>query len=241
MLCTVALRLAISKGLHRQPIPSWNLTQYERSHWSCVFWAVYCLEKHIVCQSGRPSVRRFPSALVSVVVLILMAKMINDDDINCEAPTIAPTDSTVSLFYCRTLVSLVQLSSLVAKDISSVQAFRNGPETLALTVSELDRKFAAMQNSIQPILDLSRPANRGHLPDSLSSQHVVYLQYAYFSTLLDIHTALTCPWIQDILGLTQHATLSAQIERSTQIVAQACRDAILITRHIEIDASTPLL
>lgn len=170
-----------------------------------------------------------------------MAKVINDDDINCQVPTTAPAESSVSVFYCRTLISLAQLSSLVAKNISSVQAFRNGPEALVNTVSELDRKFAAMQSSIKPILDLSGSGTRAQLPDSLGSQHVVYLQFAYFTTLLDIHTALTCPWIQNILALMQHATLGAQIERSTQIVAQACRDAILVTRHIEIDASTPLL
>jgi len=56
MLCHNALALALGKGLHRKPTPGWNLTTNERSHRNCLFWALYCLEKQIEKQSGRPSV-----------------------------------------------------------------------------------------------------------------------------------------------------------------------------------------
>ena len=57
MLCTNALGLACAKGLHRQAVSSWNLTAQESCHRNWLFWAIYCLEKHISCRSGRPSVR----------------------------------------------------------------------------------------------------------------------------------------------------------------------------------------
>lgn len=56
MLCNNALSLALGKGLHRKPTQGWNLTPAEHSLRSCLFWALYCLEKQIEKQSGRPSV-----------------------------------------------------------------------------------------------------------------------------------------------------------------------------------------
>ncbi|KAJ2905583.1 hypothetical protein MKZ38_004877 [Zalerion maritima] len=221
MLCTNALRLAVSKGLHRQLVSSWSLTQDERCHWNWVFWAAYCLEKHIVHQSGRPSI-------------------IDDDDINCQVPTVAPPSSSVNLFYCNTLIRLAQLSSLVAKRLSSVQAFRQGPEALVRTVGELNEKLVVIKRSIEPILSLSDPLDLSKLPHSVSFQQAVYLQYTYYNTVFDIHTVLTYPWSQSILGLTQHPALRTQVERSTEMVARSCRDAILATKHICIAACTPL-
>lgn len=167
--------------------------------------------------------------------------MIDDDDISCQVPTTAPPKSSVNVFYCQTLISLAKLSSLVAKKLSSVEAFRRGPETLANTVSELEEQLTAVKSSAEPILKLGAPPDHSRLPHSMSVQQVVYVQYAYFSTLFDIHTALTCPWTQNILGRTKLPKLRAQVERSTQVVALSCREAILATKHIHIDASTPLL
>lgn len=56
VLCSSALRLALAKGLHRHAVPSRNLSQHEINQRNCIFWGAYCLEKQIVCQSGRPSV-----------------------------------------------------------------------------------------------------------------------------------------------------------------------------------------
>lgn len=70
MLCANALRLAVSKGLHRQSNSAANLSHEEQTQRNLVFWAAYCLEKHIVSQSGRPSVCApplFPKNFTQVV------------------------------------------------------------------------------------------------------------------------------------------------------------------------------
>ena len=56
MLCSNAMRLACSKGLHRQPARSWNILPREVDHRHWLFWSIYCLEKQICSRSGRPSV-----------------------------------------------------------------------------------------------------------------------------------------------------------------------------------------
>lgn len=56
MFCTAAARVAQAKGLHRRPAKAWNLAAHDELHYSWLFWAIYCCEKHIAHRSGRPSV-----------------------------------------------------------------------------------------------------------------------------------------------------------------------------------------
>lgn len=55
-LCLNACVLAISTGLHRQVAPTQDLSAQEICHRSWLAWGIYCLEKLLVCRSGRPSV-----------------------------------------------------------------------------------------------------------------------------------------------------------------------------------------
>lgn len=169
-----------------------------------------------------------------------IVQAVDDDEINCQIPTAAPPGSSLNLEYCNVLIKISQLSSLVAKKLSSVRAFRMSAEFAVKSVLQLDEQLNAVKRSVQPVLDLDSPINPNQLPGSLSLKHVVYLQCAYFSTILDIHTFFSCPWGRNLLGLTPHPVLCAQAERSTQIVAETCRRAILATVHIHPDASTPV-
>lgn len=64
MICTNAARVAQAKGLHRRPANTWNLTKHDELHFSWLFWAIYCCEKHIAHRSGRPSVSNSCSNVV---------------------------------------------------------------------------------------------------------------------------------------------------------------------------------
>ncbi|KAI1616602.1 fungal-specific transcription factor domain-containing protein [Exophiala viscosa] len=221
MLCSTAVRLSIAKGLHRQAVSSWNLTDHENSLRSCLFWAAYCLEKQIVCQSGRHS-------------------LIDDDDVSCQVPTSAPPNSTVNVEYFSILISLARLSSLVSKKLSTVRAFQQGAESVVRSVAELDEQLEALKSSMDPTI--SNPTRPKSSPSSstMTAQQLAYLRSALFSLTLDMHTSLTYPWSRSMLGLTPCAALRDQVNRSTQIVAETCRKAILATEHVQFDASTPV-
>ncbi|EXJ79926.1 hypothetical protein A1O3_08211 [Capronia epimyces CBS 606.96] len=221
MLCTNALRLAVAKGLHRQPVSSWNSSEHENNLRSCLFWAAYCLEKQIVSQSGRHS-------------------LIDDDDVNCQVPTQVPAGSTVNLQYFTILIRLARLSSVVSKRLSTVRAFQQGAELLVRSVAELDEQLNALRRSVDPILFLESPINLKRMPAGMTLQQAMYLRYGFFNVALDIHTALTYPWCRSMVGLTPHAALRNQVEKSTQTVAETCRSAILATEHIHFDANTPV-
>jgi len=139
------------------------------------------------------------------------------------------------------LIKFAQLSSAVVSKLSSVRAFRQKPEVLVKTVCELDEQLHTLKSSVQPILTLDTPLDAvGSLPSGITLQQALYLHFAYYCTILDIHTALTLPWSRSILGLTRHHPLADQIKKSAGIVAKTSRIAILATKHVHIDANTPV-
>jgi Fungal specific transcription factor domain len=240
MLCANALQLAVAKGLHRQVVSSWDLSEAEINQRSCIFWSAYCLEKQIVFQSGRPSVCSLLGLDISIWLADRLSQIIDDDEISSQLPTITLPGSSLNLKYCNTLISLAQLSSLAAKRLSSVQAFRTGAELLVKSVADLGEQLTALKRSIEPILSFDFSSNFGRATFGMSPKQIIYLQYSYFNTALNIHTFLTCPWIWGLLGSTPHLSLRSQLEKSTQIVAEICRTAIVATEHIHFDASTPV-
>ncbi|EXJ63292.1 uncharacterized protein A1O5_11613 [Cladophialophora psammophila CBS 110553] len=218
MLITNAARLAYSKGLHRQPVPSWDLSSSEQRHRNWLFWAIYCLEKSCCSRAGRPSA-------------------INDDEISCQIPTAAPAGGSAGVQYPTNLVKLAQMSSRVARVFSNVQNWSKSPDTLAETVAKLHVQHVEIENTLQGLVNPEIPLDSVKLPAHMNLQQANFIRLTYFNTILDIHTALTNPWSH----LRQHPTTHSQVQKSTEIVARTVRAAILTTHSIRIDASTPVL
>jgi hypothetical protein len=151
-----------------------------------------------------------------------------------------PLGSSLNLEYFGILLKLAQLQSLVAKRLSSVQAYRRGAASLVKSVSELDEALKALHLSIEPKLVLSGPLDFKSMPVDMSLQQTLYLKYFYFNMVLDIHTALTFPWSRSTLGLTEHLALRNQLRKSMNVVAETCRNSILTTQHISFGTSEPV-
>ncbi|KAK5199661.1 hypothetical protein LTR92_000202 [Exophiala xenobiotica] len=181
----------------------------------------------------------FRTSLIGVQALTLM--LIDDDDINCQVPTTAPRGGAANVAYCQVLIRLAKVSSLAAKSLSSVQACRQRPNQLLKTVRELDEQLIALRSEYKSTLRLEPRMQSSRGAPALSRQQTVYVQYAYYNAVFDVHTIFTYPWSQSVLGLMQHPELAEQVEHSTQVVCATARDANLAMHHIEVDASTPLL
>lgn len=240
MLSTIALRLACSKGLHRQAVSSWNISPHEEVHRNRLFWALYCLEKHAASRSGRPSVSN-ADVLACHGVLILTPQMLNDDQINCQYPTRDHAGTTSSVAYCNIIIRLAQMVSRVSQTLSSIETFRQPPQTLVAMVSQLDGELKALEEFIKPVLDLDSPTALPALGTDITFQQAIYIRLSYYSIFLDIHSVLTNPWSRSALDFREHPDARLQVERSTEAVAKMARKAILAAQHIHIDATTPLL
>lgn len=151
-----------------------------------------------------------------------------------------PPDSTVNLEYFNILIRLARLSSLASKRLSTVRAFQQGPESLVRSVADLHEQLVTLKDSLDPLISLDGPLDPNMLPSGMTLQQTMYLRSAFFSLSLDIHTSLTYPWSRSMLGLTPHVEMRDQVKKSTYLVAETCRQAILATEHIHFDASTPV-
>jgi hypothetical protein len=56
LLCSNAIRVAVAKGLHRQPPAAMNLDESAIQIRSSIWWSIYTFERHSALQSGRPVV-----------------------------------------------------------------------------------------------------------------------------------------------------------------------------------------
>lgn len=68
----------------------------------------------------------------------------------------------------------------------------------------------------------------------------MYIRYAYFGSVMAIHSIFTYPWNSSVFGTDQTPALRNQISRSTNVVVEAARSIILDTKYIDIDASSPI-
>ncbi|KAK5368120.1 hypothetical protein LTS03_008264 [Exophiala xenobiotica] len=221
-LCTDAMRLACSKGLHRQPSHSWKLSPHEVTHRNWMFWSIYCLEKHICSRSGRPSI-------------------MDDDEISCQVPLKAINGRSGDTFYCHTLIKMMQLASTAKKRLSSARALRQTTEQLIKTVRKLGKDLADFKSSVQQKIRLDGVLDASELPVGLSIREAQSLQAHYFCLVLDINTPLTYPWSGISNHLADNAAATCQVEASRNEVACASRSAILATRQIQIDCNCSAL
>ena len=134
----------------------------------------------------------------------------------------------------------------MSKTLSSTANIRRDPEMAVSAVAELHNRLTRLKASLD-----SKSCGAGSLfegpvvnllpPYQMSSIQIIYLRYTYYSALLDVHTTLTYPWSQGVFDLGRHPAIRTQVDQSSQVLAEACRAALLTTRYVNILSSTPLM
>ncbi|KAM3154891.1 hypothetical protein ABEW05_004608 [Botrytis cinerea] len=222
MLTSCATRLAQAKGLHRQPAQSWNLPLAEQQHRIGLFWTLYIIEKHICYRSGRPSI-------------------IDDDDISCPFPNSQLANNTSHIDPFIYIVQHAQISSRIAKQLASGKSFRQTHTKTLEVIQELKKELQEWRDTLPQFLQPDAPTRRhGKRPDNINMYHVMYLRYAYYGSIMAIHSILTHPWNSSLFGSGQSLALRNRISISSHAVVNAARAIILDTDAIHVDASTPI-
>ncbi|KIW78567.1 hypothetical protein Z517_08405 [Fonsecaea pedrosoi CBS 271.37] len=221
-LCSMAVRLAHAKGIHRQSGSGWSLSADEAKQCNWLFWAVYCCEKHIALRSGRPS-------------------LIDDDEISCQVPKDACPGSTIDVPALVAVIQQARILSQVAKRLFSFQALQRSSPVLLEAVRDLDAQLRGWRNSLPD--DLKPPDTLGSfsIVDRRRLCRLVLIYYGYYGGLTSIHAAFAYPWISSTLF--GHGRMGEgireQIMASSEIVHGAARNMLVIAKGVEIkpDAS----
>ena len=221
MLVSSALRLAQSKGLHRQAGTAWGMGPQEIQNRNWIFWVAYTYEKHIAYRSGRASATE-------------------DDDISCQIPTVPPVGSNNHVEFCTHAFKHAQISSQIGKQLSTLRSYSLPPEEIIRLAGHFDAQLREWCDALPACMRPGSDINPAEFPPKLHIYHVIYLHYSYYGSLMAIHSIFTYPW-SGMFGRDRALALRNQVKISTKIVAEASRNIILATKYIDdINAWTPV-
>lgn len=106
-------------------------------------------------------------------------------------------------------------------------------------VSSLDQQLQEWRDNLPPSLQIKNPRNPPTASGMRNKISLNYIHFAYYGSLMAIHTIFMYPWITAIFGTDPSPAFRRQVSLSMETVADASRSIILTTRYIEIDAASP--
>jgi hypothetical protein len=146
----------------------------------------------------------------------------------------------LSLAYCHGLIRLAKISSRIEKKLSAVRCVKQGPATTIQTIERLDAELTGIGISLKESFGfvLGERVSRLSPLGSMTMDQYLYIQYAYATATLSIHTVLAYPWMRALIGIRSPNQHRDAITRSITAVTKCSREAILLTEHIQFTAGT---
>jgi hypothetical protein len=166
--------------------------------------------------------------------------MIDDDEVTCPLPSLVGAATTVNIAYCHSLIYLARASSQIEKRLGGIGRARLGAAAAIEAVRQLDAMLLEAKLCIDRKFGISLGDNLdpAFLKGGLNIEQHLYINYAYMTTLLSIHTVLAYPWIRTLVGVRVQAQYPEEVSRSSEIVAKVSRTAVLLTENIRFKAHT---
>lgn len=148
----------------------------------------------------------------------------------------------MSLPYCHSLIRISQLSSKIEKMLSAVRCVEQGPAATIQTVQQLDNELLGLKKSLSEEFGLSLGVRVSNTSPrcGLTMEQFLYVQYAYMTATLSVHTVLAYPWMRVLIGVRSHDTFRDALARSVAAVKLCSQEAIMSTECIQFRAETPV-
>lgn len=105
----------------------------------------------------------------------------------------------------------------------------------------LDQELTLLETDCYPYLVSVSASMVGGPPLKANLQQMLALRFLFNGLTFEIHTRLSYPWFSGVSSAQDDPKYNFQIVRSRTKVLDTCRNTILLLRHIDLDASTPLL
>jgi hypothetical protein len=107
-------------------------------------------------------------------------------------------------------------------------------------IAQFDTELADVRQSLSESFGLTLGDKITSLPPpgGLNMEQHIYIQYAYMTAILSIHTVLAYPWMRALIGVRAPNQSRDAIARSVAAVIKCSREAILLTEYIHFTAQT---
>jgi hypothetical protein len=165
----------------------------------------------------------------------------HDEEISCQIPQEASSGRLCDTIYCHALIEMMRISSAAQRRLSSAEALRQTPSQLVETIQDLNKTLEGVKSSLQRKLSLDISLEVPQPPEGITLRQLQSLQNHYFCLVLNINSPLAYPWSDICTNPKQDSAVFAQIEASSETVAQAARSAILSTRQQRFNSSCSAL
>lgn len=217
-LCSNALHLAQSKGLHRQPDKAWGHSERETIQRNCLWWAIYALEKHLALCGCRPSA-------------------IDDDNVSVQIPTTLLDTGIESLSF-SIAIRHAKIHSQISRQLLSFKALSMPVDELILAVTNFHGQLRQLLEEMPTKFKIGTLTTPPHSPRLLS--HILYLHFSIYGSLMAVHAHFFYPWLTSRFTIqASNATLEDQMTCSSAVVAEAARKIILALRLVNTNVTTP--
>lgn len=132
------------------------------------------------------------------------------------------------------------MSSKIEKQLSAVRCVKQGPAAVIQTIELLDAELIGIKTSLMESsgIVLGERISAMSPLGGLTLDQFLYVQYAYTTAALSVHSVLAYPWMRAFIGIRYPTQYRDAIERSVNAVTKCSREAILLTEHIQFSART---
>jgi hypothetical protein len=124
--------------------------------------------------------------------------------------------------------------------LSAVRCVEQGPAATVQTVQQLDNELLSLKTSLSKEFGLFLGDRVSEMSPrcGLTMEQFLYVQYAYMTATLSIHTVLAYPWMRVLIGVRSQDQFRKAVARSVDTVKQCSREAIMSTEYIQSRAET---
>ncbi|KAH8650766.1 fungal-specific transcription factor domain-containing protein [Ilyonectria robusta] len=222
MLCSSAMRLAETKGLHRQPPLSANLHDAEIYSRSCTWWGIYCYDRYSAVRLGRPLGT-------------------DDDSITVQLPRNLSPENPAQYEAMLCGIRTAQLSSAILRRLNKFDHRKPSVEEIANTMGELKQLLADLRASFPSYVSPGDSSPCTNIPAGITINDVLFLVFSYHISVIQVHSILVYPWNIAKLGLNaaEQTQLQTNIAESSRKCVESARQILQQLGGITIMPSTP--
>lgn len=166
---------------------------------------------------------------------------IDDSEITCMMPTELVVDSQVNLDLMTAAIRHARLSGLISRKFGALKSKRTTLQELRELIDDLSVQLNDWWQALPEILKCDPRNPPTNLPRNVHFQHILWNHFAYYGSLVTIHSIAVHPWNTLMLTVEPHEKeeLARLVATSTEVYVTATRNFINNFPRVTINSLTP--
>lgn len=150
-------------------------------------------------------------------------------------------DCGVNLELVASAIEHAKLLSEINRRIAELKQRQTGLQELADTISNLTQQLDTWWDNLPDFMKLDLCDSLRVMPPHVHFQNVIYYHYAYYGSIVAIHSVLVHPWNSSALRVEpyEQQELAVMIANSMQVYVKATRKFVQYLPQLDVNALMP--